>query len=124
MKLKKGTSRLVILVFGFAIKFPRVYKRYKGHRQKMFITGLLGNLNERLWYKNCENKKSFPRLYFTAPFGIFSIHQRARELTEEEFDWYSNGHKILENFKSCPMDFKKENFGFIRDKLVMIDYGS
>jgi hypothetical protein len=119
VKLKKGTSRLVVLIFGVVIKFPRVYKKYKGHRQKMFITGLLGNLNERLWYKN-GNKSLFPKLYFVAPFGLFAIHQRVEELTEEEWKTF----QFYPRFENCPKDLKPSNFGKIGDKIVMIDYGS
>ena len=117
MKLiDKGITRIVLLLFGYAIKFPNPFN---GHLN--FLCGCLSNYKERWFYKHFREYKPISELicpsYFCSWFGLLQIQRRCvvntRELTEEE----------LERFESVrDGESKPENFGYIDNRLVCFDY--
>lgn len=116
MKVRKGITRIAILVGWYAIKLPRLSN---GHLN--FLHGCLSNYGERDFYKKCRDYKPMAELiapsYFCTLFGLVQIQKRCvenkRELTEEEllkFECVRHGDK------------KPANFGYIDNRLVCLDY--
>ena len=111
--VNKGITRLVILIGDYAIKIPN-YRYEHNH----FLKGCTANWNEREFYKNrCSMRLWVAPSYFCSWFGLFQIQARCiemdRHLTNKEKSFY----KPL-----CGTDFKKENFGYYKDRLVCLDY--
>lgn len=118
MKIKRGTTRFVILIGKYAIKFPRIHHKYKGHRYKMFLRGILANIDEKFWYKSGFEKNKLAKVIFTSPFGLFLIMERAEPLSSGEYD----KQQMEEQFKHLPLDNKIQNFGKVDNRVVLIDY--
>lgn len=110
--IRKGTTRTVLLIGNYVIKFPRTNK------WKSFLRGILANLAERMWYKHSPPEwkvKMIPSIFTL--YGFFLISKRGIELTENEYN------SIQFNlFKPLPLDTKIQNFGKYKDKIVLIDY--
>ncbi len=121
MKIYYGTTRTVFLIGKYAIKIPRFWHKYSGHRWKTFLCGILDNISENQWWKSSgkeDKDKLCPVLYFF-PFGFLLIMERAKKLNNAEYDKKSFHNK----FKYFPLDNKITNFGKINNKIVLIDYG-
>lgn len=115
IKIKKGTTRTVLLMSNYAIKFPRVSN---GHL--IFLQGCYANWSERHY---CKMFKGMPDFYnkvapsfFCSVFGLLQIQIRVEanrmELTDEQVDY----------FKDLCTDTKPNNFGYYKGKLVCVDY--
>lgn len=114
MHIARGLTRTVLLVGNYAIKFPTL------RSAEYFLCGLLGNvLEHRRWHES-NNDPRLAKVYYCAPFGIFSIQKRYfhflhRALTEQEratlpFRNIDNGHGA--------------NCAWYRGRIVVIDYGN
>ena len=113
MGIRHGTTRTVLLIGRWAIKFPSAVE------WRLFLQGLLGNLQERQFWTT-----KWPELcpvLFGCPGGWFLIMRRAIPLTREDY----------ENFKGfdcedriVPVEMKLDSFGWIDGKIVAVDYGS
>ena len=114
MKLvTSGHSRLVLLLGRWAIKFPRVTS-WSG-----FLRGLLGNLTERSW-------RYWPGvcpIVWAAPLGLMLVCQRARELTDEE--WEAGVYKeVALSLGVAYIEDKRDSFGVLESgEVVVVDYG-
>lgn len=115
--LKLGTTRIVWLIGNYAIKFPRIYHKFKGHRWKMFLRGILANLDENFWWKCAYKKDKLCPVKFMFPLGLILVMKRAEPLTENEYNSLN-----INEFKDLPMDNKIINFGKIEGRVVLIDY--
>lgn len=104
-----GVTRIVFLIGSVAIKVPTL--RY-GWR--LFLTGMLANLHERLWWGEGWDERLCPVL-FADPIGMVVIMKRA-----EDIDFLPKE----EDFKYLPLDHKIENFGLLNGKVVLRDYGN
>ena len=114
MKIKKGITRIVFLIGEYAIKFPR----FNNHLH--FLQGCYANWSERYFTKtfaNLNNINTIAPTYFCFLFGLFSIQARVKPMLEELTDQQK---KLFEPL--CGADNKKENFGWLNDRLVCIDY--
>lgn len=118
MKIEKGTTRTVLLVGKYAIKIPRFWHQYKGHKWKMFLRGILANIDENYWWKHSQQKEKLCPVIWVSPLGLLLVMLRAEKLTESEYD----KTKLDKEFCSLPLDNKIINFGKINDKTVLIDY--
>jgi hypothetical protein len=89
-----------------------------------FLQGCYANWSQRDYYKRHIKAKYENNMveyvapsYFCCWFGLFQIQVRVknleRHLTEEEKKFYEPLHNG---------DFKKENFGYYKNKLVCLDY--
>lgn len=110
--IKKGTTRIVFLIGGYAIKLPRI------NRWKSFLRGILANLDERLWYKNSTAEwkiKMCPALFCFG--GWILICKRAAIINDEDFMLVKK-----EDFYPIPFDPKPSNFGYYKERLVIVDY--
>lgn len=116
MKIKfNGITRIVFLIGKWAIKIPNF--RYQ---HSHFLQGCYANWSE---YTFCRTMKGLPEYFnkvaptvFCTWFGLVSVQKRVaeleRDLTENETIY----------FKELTTDIKKENFGYVNDILVCIDY--
>lgn len=113
--MKKGTTRVVYLIGGYAIKIPRI------NRWKSFLRGILANMDERMWYKHSPvdwKNKMCPSLLCLFG-GFILICKRATPITQTIWD---NGTIKKEDFYPIPMDYKAINFGWYKSEIVLIDY--
>ncbi len=115
--VKQGTTRIVLLIGNYAIKFPKFWN------YKLFLKGLLANIDENFWWKYSDKEKLCD-VYFCSPFGLFIIMKRGVELSELEY----NKERFEQDFKHLPLDNKIENFGIIKRectrRVVLIDYAN
>lgn len=110
--MKKGSTRTVLFIGKYAIKLPRTNK------WKVFLRGILANIDENMWYKNSPNEwrdKMSPVVFSLA--GIIMVSMRANPITDEE---YKNIN--IKDFKPLPVDNKQINFGKYKDRIVLVDY--
>lgn len=113
MKLRKGSTRIVLLVDRFALKFPKPTK------WKTFLRGILANLDEVMWYRSSppewqQNMAPVISCFFG---GLLLISARAEEVTEGEYQQID-----LTAFDPLPMDSKRINFGRLKGRTVLVDY--
>ena len=119
MEIKRnGCTRIVFLIWKFAIKIPNFTNSHQH-----FLQGCCANWSERKLniesknYKNDLLQDKFSISYFCSWFGLIQIQARCEEckhhLTEEQTKEY----ELL-----CGTDFKKENFGYYQGRLVCLDY--
>ena len=85
-----------------------------------FIQGCANNLKERYYTKVFKGSyflynKISPTL-FCSLFGLFSFQKKVQLLDRPLLD------EEKEYFKNITTDFKPENFGYLKNKLVCIDY--
>lgn len=118
MQVRIGTTRVVVLISRFAVKFPKIDLRHRKYGRRIFLKGLLANLEEKFWYKAYCNSDKVTKVYFTSLFGFVQVSQRAEPLTKEEYDC----ENMESLFKGYPLDNKIENFGKINGKIVLVDY--
>jgi len=120
MKLKAGTTRIVLLIWKYAIKFPRFWHYYgQGHRWKIFLRGMLANLDEHFWWQCAYKKDKLCPVSWRSPLGFILVMRRAEELKESEYD--KETFEVM--FKNLPLDNKIQNFGKLKDgRIVLVDY--
>ena len=110
---RKGVSRIVFLIGNIAIKIPNFTVQHDH-----FLIGCLANWTERKRTKeSCDDY--FPKIaptYFCSWFGLVSIQKRVVELGRD-LDWKERTY-----FINYTTDLKKENFGYIKNQVVCIDY--
>ncbi len=117
MNFKRGTTRVAFLIGKYAIKIPRFWHTSNGHRWKIFLRGILANIDEDYWWKYSKQKDKLCPIIVKGPLGLFLIMKRAKELTEDEY----NNINLLD-FSGLPLDAKLVNFGKINDKILLVDY--
>ncbi|MEK6828853.1 MAG: hypothetical protein AABY15_01915 [Nanoarchaeota archaeon] len=118
MKVRRGTTRTVILTKKYAIKIARFWHSMKGHRWKMFLRGILANIDEKFWWK-CEYKREkLCPVVWKSPLGVILVMKKATPLKESEYD----KDAFACTFENLSLDNKIENFGKIENKVVLVDY--
>lgn len=111
--LHSGVTRIVILTREHAIKIPTVMYGWK-----MFLYGLLGNMNERLW----SGRKGLCPVLWGSWGGFINVMVRCDALTDDEFSalvpkQWGKGCALPEvELKTC-------SFGRLNGKIVAVDYG-
>jgi len=119
MKIKSGSTRIVLCFDNFVIKIPNF-----NYSHNNFLQRCCANWREYKYYNYFKNHSVEGNLvkyvspsYFCSWFGLIQIQAKCeelkRDLTEEEKELY----KPL-----CWGDNKKENFGWYNNKLVCLDY--
>jgi len=104
MKIKLGTTRIVILICGLAFKIPRI------GRYDNFLRGLLGNWTEARYNWPVVNPIYCPVL-FSLPLGLLVVMPRCEALKSNDI------------FEICDGEYKRDSYGKLNDRIVCIDYG-
>lgn len=118
MKINRmGSTRIVFVFKSFVVKIPNILY----HR--LFLIGCYVNWHERRnWkmFKSVEETKDLlcPTLYCSA-FGLLLIQKRAEILPNE----HHMTDEELKPFGDFATDIKPQNFGYYKNKLVIVDYG-
>jgi hypothetical protein len=115
MRIKRGDTRVVLLIGSFAFKFPRYTT------QRFFLQGCIDNISERVFYKTSERygialKHKLSVSLFCSWFGFIQIQKRCLPLNRE----LQNIEK--EYFKGVTTDQKSDNFGIYNGVIVCLDY--
>lgn len=103
-----GSTRWVILTPRFAVKVPRA------DAWRLFLHGLLANLQERVWWRLTRDPRLCP-VRFAFPLGVCVVMERAMPHTGAVEDTAFDG---------LPYDPRPDNVGELAGRVVLIDYGS
>lgn len=115
---RRGCTRIVILTDNHAIKIPNFFS------WKMFLHGLLANMQEREWGgKNRMTDRVAP-VVFGIPAGVLIVMKKARPLTYHE--WFELDYEAFRENDGfvIPVENKKDSFGMLNGSIVAIDYGT
>ena len=110
-----GTTRTTILIGNLAFKIPKLTKNHFYNRFQYFLQGWLSNLNENIWYNSeiydylCPVKFSF--------YGLVLIMPRTTPITVVEFS------KLTRSDYFGAVEWKRDSFGKLNNKIVIVDYG-
>ncbi len=124
MKMDLGATRRVFIFKNFVVKIPNTQE------YKLFICGILANLQEKLW-SGCH--PDLAKVLWCSPLGLVLIMERAITLSTDElreFDWLKFKEDLEEKYKDDDLgefmlsDTKPDNWGYVGDRLVKIDYGN
>jgi hypothetical protein len=117
MRLRKGSSRYVLLIGNLAFKIPSL------HSWRNFLWGLLANMQEVDFSTVKDMQDKLCPIKFHIPLGFLVVMPRVRVLEYGEID-----KSILEEFckldnGTIPAEIKYDSFGYYKGKLVAIDFG-
>lgn len=110
IEVHKGVTRTVVLCGAFAFKFPSC------RSWKMFLNGLLANMQEREW---AGHDNRLCPIIWASCWGWLVVMRRAEPLTDRT--WYA---MRLQAWNGLPLDWKKANFGRLDGRVVLVDYGN
>lgn len=119
--IKKGTTRIVIILNDLVIKIPNFTYSFQN-----FINGIAGNYREWQTYKWNSGKfeRGFSHLLcpvvWNSWLGLIVVMKRAKELTSYQWEEFH----IDDHIKHFRGDDKKDNYGIYDNRIVKIDYGS
>ena len=113
--MERGAMRVVLMTKYHAIKWPRL---------TAFSAGLAANADEFLQWNNRALEELCP-IKWKSPGALIIVMPYARPLDEKEWSQYRQDNAI--EFESAFLepeghDFKRENFGIYRGRVVWIDY--
>lgn len=115
----KGATRTVLLIGRVAIKLPTFLT------WKLFLYGLLGNMQETLWWNGLpDSREMMCPVLFSIPGGFLTVMRRAEPVSLEE--WFANDHAWFYRAKglSIPVEDKLDSWGRVDGRIVAVDYGS
>lgn len=117
MNIIKGSTRWCFVLGDYAIKIPSL------HSYTNFLNGLLANMNECKFSKCIDFSEKLCPVFFSIPFGFLVVMPLVRVLKKGELS-----NEYLINFCECnngvlPAEIKHDSFGYLKGKLVCIDYG-
>lgn len=118
MKIKRGTTRTVFLIGKYAIKIACFWSVMRGRKWKIFLQGILANIDEKFWWKCAYKREKLCPVIWKSPLGVILIMKRAKSLSESEYD--KSAFDFM--FENLPLDNKIANFGKIDGKIVLVDY--
>jgi len=116
-QVKRGATRLVVLVGRLAIKIPNLAE------WRTCLWGLLANMQERTFA--ATGNARLARVLWSLPGGFLVVMERCRPLDDAEwqaldvdaFEWGGDMRVPIEN--------KRDAFGVSKDgRLVAVDFGS
>jgi len=113
---REGSTRIVFLIGNYAVKLPNVCE------WRLFLHGLLANMTEVRCGGVVED--GFAPVLWHLPAGFGLVMQRARVLTDEEFQaldfemWRDRGDYVI------GAEPKSNSLGWIDGQIVAIDYGN
>lgn len=108
--VRSGITRIVWLIGPYAIKIPN--PRYGWGK---FLYGLLSNMTERRFSTVAEKFRLAPVIW-SMWGGWLNVQRRCEPIIDEEFEALNEDDWI-------PCDFKRENFGKLNGRILLLDYG-
>lgn len=129
-KIKFGATRVVYLIGPFAFKFPVIVE------WRLFLMGLVGNMQETNFSRNMNLQNKLCPIYFAMWGGFLNIMPRCTPLREEELPEWWNFEEwtmadIIDTDKyhiivsGLPVEDKLSSFGRLPNgSIVAVDYGS
>ncbi len=108
--VRSGITRIVWLIGPYAIKIPN--PRYGWDK---FLRGLLSNMTEYRFTPLAEKFNLTPVIW-SLWGGWLNIQLRCEPITDEEFSRLNES-----DWMTC--DFKRENFGKLNGRILLLDYG-
>lgn len=122
MKIDKGITRTVFVFKNKVLKIP-TFREWR-----LFLHGMIANINEGDCYKNLSKREDLAEVYYYNKLGIFLIMERVNVCDNNE--WYSLLELLKEKYKDDELkelfmsDYKPGNWGRRSDgTFVKIDYG-
>lgn len=118
LKKRNGATRQVFLTKRYAIKIPSFYS------WKLFLTGLCCNITEHEF--TSLNDPYLCPVIWKSWLGLVIVMPRTKEVTNIGL-WkteihHARHHTLVESMYMS--DCKPSNYGYLKGKLVKIDYGS
>lgn len=148
MKIRSGTTRVVIILDNFVIKFPKVpiieffvrlikHSRDNNVKNKIeqhninfvyimryFLKGFIASFIEWRYSKENPDKEGIIPIYFAFMFGLVLIQPRGEVFPENNRKY----RKVIKDaFKKKLTDtdmFYRHNYSLWRGKICLHDYGS
>jgi hypothetical protein len=84
---------------------------------------MLANIQERRFWRFGGWPELCPVL-FSLPLGLLIVMPRARELSDSEFSQIDFHGFIERDGYRVPVEAKSNSFGWLKGRLVAIDYGN
>ncbi len=115
---RTGTTRIIFELKAVVVKVPNFRDGWK-----LFLTGLLSNMQERQfgalgWPELCP-------IVWSLPGGWVVVMKKARMMTRAEFDKFDANDFIEDGlFCTLPVEPKMNSFGYYKGRIVAVDYGS
>jgi hypothetical protein len=116
---RQGITRTVILTKRYAIKLPALR-----HGWAKFLYGLLSNIDEAR-FACMANEFALCPTIFAMPGGWLNIQPRCQTLSDAEWRliaWIERDDK-RDTWQGMSCDFKRDNFGTLNGRIVLLDYG-
>lgn len=119
---RSGITRFVILTNRYALKLPRM-----NYGWAMFLRALLSNIQEARFNVLADQFQLCPTI-FAVPGGWLNIQPRCAPLTDSEWaDVELSGGEEAQygqsNWHGFDCDLKRDNFGTLNGRVVLLDYG-
>lgn len=115
---RKGSSREVVLIGQWAIKFPKLYS------WETFLWGLLANMQE-IQFSKLNWPELCPIIWYI-PGGFLVVMPRCKILIRNDF-CEEKINEIFTNAKlhnrCLPVEMKPDSWGFLNGRLIAVDYG-
>jgi hypothetical protein len=109
---RRGCSRRVTLIGGVAIKVPTLSS------WRLFLIGLLGNMLEATWWERTGGDHRLCDVLWCLPGGFVLVMRRALPVSDAQF-----GSVNKSDFEQFTGDLHAANFGWLGQRLVLVDYG-
>ena len=125
MQIKRGTTRVVLIAFGFAFKFPAIRQRTIHGRTFHYLRGVVANLTEFAAYISC-GRPDFLAPVISCGFVSVQRFQAGEKPTWDEMDKILSQLSERARYAVSVMDphpFAPSNFRRTSSGLRMIDYG-
>ena len=113
----QGSTRNVFLTRHYAIKVPRFVE------WRLFLHGLLANMQEAKWWKRLHHDKLCP-VVFGMPGGWLLVMPRTVALSREEYFSFDYPMFVQIGTGVLPVEHKLDSFGWYQGRIVAVDYGS
>ncbi len=111
-----GSTRVVYLIGAYAFKFPTLVE------WRLFLNGLLANMQERLWAKTGWSELC--PIVWSIPGGWLVVMKRTESLTREQYENFDVVSFLNKEEYIIPTEDKQDSFGWYKGKIVSIDYGN
>jgi hypothetical protein len=111
--------RLAFIGRGRVVKIPRFLS------WRVFLEGMIANLQERELSRRYSNEEKLCPVIWADPLGLAVVMPFARPMTDEEWEPFDViGFCDLQNGSSLPIECgKRDTYGVIAGRVVAVDYG-